>query len=49
MEKYVNKILLHQFAARRNSDRSLLSLHDRVKHVLDDNELITIGKIYVII
>lgn len=45
MEKYVDKILPHQFSARRNSDRSLLSLQDCIKHILEDNEPITIGEI----
>jgi len=47
MEKYVDKILPHQFAARRSSDRCLLSLNDRVQHVLNDNESIEIGEIFV--
>jgi hypothetical protein len=47
MEKYVDKILPHQFAARRSSDRCLLSLNDRVQHVLNDNESIEIGEISV--
>ncbi len=47
MEKYVDKILPHQFSVRRISDRSLLALNDRVEHVLDDNEPIEIGRIYM--
>ncbi len=45
MEKYVDKVMPHQFAARRTSDRSLLGFNDRIEHVLDDNEPVEIGKI----
>ena len=49
MENYVDKVIPHQFAARRESDRSLLGLNDRVKHVLDDNESVAIGRISLIL
>jgi hypothetical protein len=39
----------HQFLVRRTSDRCLLALNDRVEHVLNDNEAVEIGEIYVII
>ena len=45
MEKYVDKVLPHQFAARRTSDRCLLGLKDRIEHVLGDDEEVEIGKI----
>jgi hypothetical protein len=45
MEKYVDKIIPHQFAARRTSDRCLLGLQDRIEHVLEDNEMVEIGKV----
>jgi len=43
-EKYIDKIILNNFVARRTADRSLLSLDDRVQQVLKDNEPIEIGK-----
>ncbi len=49
MEKYVDKVVSHQFSARRSSDRCLLSLNDRVQHVLNDDESIEIGEIFVAI
>jgi hypothetical protein len=49
MEKYVDKVVCHQFSARRSGDRCLLSLNDRVQHVLNDNESIEIGEIFVAI
>jgi len=49
IEKYIDKVIPHQFSARRSSDRCLLGLNDRVGHILNDNEPIEIGKNYVII
>jgi hypothetical protein len=48
LEKYTDKSTPYYFVARRTADRSLLSLKDRVQHVLSDNEPIEIGKIDVI-
>ena len=43
--KYVNSSVPDRFGARRTSDRSLLSLDDRVEQVLDDNETIEIERL----
>lgn len=47
IEKYVDKVLPYYFLARRTTDRSLLSPHDHVQHILKDNEPIEIGKIII--
>ena len=45
--KYIDKIVLNNFVARRTADRSLLSLDDRVQQVLNDNQPIEIGKMRI--
>jgi hypothetical protein len=49
IEKYTDKFIPYYFVARRTADRSLLSRNDRVQLVLNDNEPIEIGEIYIII
>ena len=45
MEKYADHMIPCKFSARRTCDRSLLGLNDRIKHVLDVNESVEIGRI----
>jgi hypothetical protein len=47
-EKYVTRVLLGDFTARRVVDRCLLSLNDPIQHVLTDNEPIEIGKACIV-
>jgi hypothetical protein len=45
-EKCTDKVVTNTFSVRRAVDRSLLSLTDRVRQVLKDNESIKIGEIF---
>lgn len=49
MEKCADHTIPRKFSARRTCDRSLLGSNDRIKHVLDDDESVEIGKIESIV